>query len=346
MTYVIWTTADATLDPDRLCRDVVNNAATLWAQARALSPNQGLNYLFWGLAVELYRKNYYQGEVPSGEPWFAGAHSEPGNYLFRQRLAFAHWPSALHELIGGYLDDIGTIFGTAPGTAVLFSYDLLNEPDYNSAIFQGARDIMMDLVGFTQQRLMRRAPTARFTIGFAGLGPEAVRFMSDLYLRGVKLQYVSSHAYRTTLDISDFARTVLDGKRIAAQQGLDYVCSEFWARWLAFPPPAPVAPYLRVLRGLGVGGQIWSFLEMNIFYRDAWEFWRHDPTVLPIAPRSGVGLQPILTRLPQPEAIDGIRRPRRGIWRFDSPWVQVVPFDPSGPGSQQDLNEILIWARS
>ncbi len=350
MTYIIWTTAEASVDKDNPAGFVFNTASTRWAFAGASRRDPDLHLWLWALAAGLYVQNYHRGKVPAGEPWFAGTHSEPGNYMFRRRLAFGSWPLEFHYLIDAYLEDIGAIFSTATGQAVLFSYDLLNEPDYNPVVFAQARDIMFDLLAFTQERLLRRTPAVRCTVGFAGIGTEQTRFMSDLYLRGVKLQYVSSHAYRTTVDMPDFTRTIRDAKAVATRLGLDYVCSEFWARWLAFPPPARVGPYLRVLRGFGVGGQIWSFLELNIFYRDAWEHWRTDPTVLPIVPPGsrvppgGRGTQPIRTQLPLPEAVDGIRRPRRATWRFDSPWVASFGFDLTG--SQADLDEIASWGLS
>lgn len=258
-------------------------------------------------------------------------------------MAFASWPQDLRNLISAYLADIAAVFSTPEGRSVLYSYDLWNEPDYDPIMFQSARTIMLDLAVWTQSMLLSITPDARCTIGFAGLGQTQQQFVRNFYLRGGRLHYMSSHAYRTVFELGHFSSTIQDAKRFAASFTLEYVCSEFWARWLAFPPPAPLAPYLNILRGLRVGGQMWSFVELNIFYTKAWELWRYDRSVVPIGPPR-VGFQPIRTRLPQPEAIDGLVRPRRAAWSLLQPWVPGFALDRTAP--QSDLDAVRVWTAS
>ena len=343
VTYVVWSAVEATVDRDLLGWLVLTQAQTFWGRVQQPWPNWEMSFALWDLAGKWYARAAGRGTVPQGEPWFAGTHSEPGNYLFRQGLAFASWPVELRNLVSAYLADIAAVFSTPEGRSVLYSYDLWNEPDYDPIMFQSARTIMLDLAVRTQSMLLSITPEVRCTIGLAGLGQTQQQFVRDFYLRGGKLQYMSSHAYRTVFELGQFSNSIQDAKRFAGSFGLEYVCSEFWARWLAFPPPAPLAPYLNILRGLRVGGQMWCFLELNIFYRDAWELWRYDRSVVPIGPPR-VGFQPIRTRLPQPEAIDGLVRPRRAAWSLLQPWVPGFALDRTAP--QSDLDAVRVWTAS
>lgn len=332
ITYIVWNGADAStflgIEP---ARSVLLNLPIVRLLASTGRRNYYLLSAVWADAFSW--SNNRRHEIPVGEPWMASQTSDPGNLLFRldPNLRFAGWPADLLWLMGSYLDTVNIVFTGELGEKVLFSYDLFNEPDFLDGDYRVRREMFLDVMRFTYDRL--GAGRTRCTVGFAAMSSYNKGFVADLYRsRDVKLDYLSSHAYRLFRDIGLFASAVRDAVQFAAGMGLDYVCSEFWERSLSYPVPPPVGPYLNILRGARCGGQMWGFLETNLFF-----------TELPDPTRPDSKVQ-VWNSVWPPEARDGVLRPRRGTWVPGGNWPRsAIQMDVS---SQSDLTAVQQWSAS
>lgn len=220
--------------------------------------------------------------TPPGEPWHGGVIAEPGNVLFGVPLP--SWPPPLLACSDRYLRDIAGFFATDEvGQYVFQSYDLFNEPEAAYSDDFGGRQRVFDFIVRTRDVVRDVHPDAQLTVGWAGVVPDEV---TELHAR-VPVEYLSSHLYRTDADL---ARDVTWIRDLAVSAGLPYVVSEFWERRLdpLRPFRTRLGPQVDILAEAGVGGQMWGFLESNIFD------------------------QPDLTA-PGIE-VDGMVQPRRGQW--------------------------------
>ncbi len=299
----------------------------------------------WVAAYPAVADAITRGLIPLGEPWYSTGLADPGVVVHRYSN-LAHLQSQSPDFVNLMADYVADTAQVLDGAGLgWLSYDLFNEPDYDRLFLRRA-EMYRDIIAHTFRILRASHSLARphYTVGFAGLTEANVDFMRDLVRRGVGLSYVSSHAYRTIYRLPDFVATIRRNARTAQLMGMDYVCSEFWERRLAFPLPAPLRKYLFALMAQvpRVGGQMWGFLENNFFFkamddpRHQISSWRKPVPIEPPSPRS--------LRFSKPEAVDGIIRPSRGQWHPGTPWPSQARMEQSGP--ETDYASIRLWGSS
>ena len=357
VTWVLWNTVHTAVD---ISSGALAMSARLESRARQFQPNLEVNQVIFRGAESFALAGQATGRLPAGEPWLASGLADPGPYVMRNHESLADLTRQFPEFVvmmAHYLEDTAQAMDEAGSP--LFSYDLFNEPDFDHYLYSRQR-MYADVIANTYQVLSatHQAIRPHYTVGFAGLTTWNMLFFNDLRQRRVGLSYVSSHAYRTQYRMQGFIDTIRSHANTAQAIGMDYVCSEFWARFLAYPLPAPVAGYLRVLQAQvpKVGGQMWCFLETNLFEREMGDP-RHyvpppspgptPPRPVPVRPSPlPPPVQPTI-RFAGPEAFDGIIRPRRGQWeplRNETVWPGQVVMERTG--SQTDLDAIRTWSMS
>ena len=356
VTWVLWNAVHTAPD---FSQGGLNRSVELEDNTYNRRPNPIVTTVAWGGAHAFAQSGVVSGRVPVGEPWLASGLADPGPHVMQKHESMQHLTDRFPRFVvmmAQYLVDTASVMDRP--RSPLVSYDLFNEPDYDG-YFPVRQQMYADVIALTHQVLSatHQAIRPHYTVGFAGLVDRNVSFLRALMRRGVGLTYVSSHAYRTVYRMQDFKDTIGLHARTAQSMGMDYVCSEFWFRFLAYPLPAHVAGYLQVLTAQvpRVGGQMWCFLETNLFAReiDDPRYYVARPSPSPVPRPVPVWPPPIplpvppFIRLPRAEAFDGIIRARRGQWlplSTDSPWPSRTVMERTGP--QTDLDAIRRWSIS
>lgn len=197
--------------------------------------------------------------VPVSEPFAASLHVEPGNELFALGRDYRDWPYQISELIDRYLDQLGRFFAEhADAARVLASFDLFNEPN-GGELLGIPVDAYIEFIKVTYDRLAARHPHAHYTVGWAGDDDDVDRLDDLLLTAGIGRTYVSIHSYS---GVERTRRRLERRAAFAADLGVDLVVSEFYRTDLN----AGVLKYiLATIDELGMGGQIWGFLQTNTF---------------------------------------------------------------------------------
>ena len=286
ITYVIWSAIG--LSRPAPSADGVTSYE-LWHELIGTNPYATSNLqVYNGAATRAILLNnefsLMQGVLPPGEPYFSGVHHDPGNELLAISGDYHAWPYSLDLRIDAYLTAIATFFTQDPaGIQAFFSYDLFNEPNGGANVYGAPLGNYLQFIKTTYDLLYGIHPNAEYTVGWAGAGSEADALENSLLQIGVTTTYYSVHSYAGG---DTFERDMIARKAIADQRGVPLVCSEFYRTDFS----AGTLKYqLAALANHGIGGQMWGFLQGNVFNNyDPYGFQALDGIYVPI-PTPGPG---------------------------------------------------------
>lgn len=267
ITYVVWNTTEAGPPALKSLWDLIPRSI------RGTPDGARILKRVWDRAVawdQLQRRALFPASdvFLLDEPWFGGHHSEPGNFYFTNPDVVRASAPAFDDFVDLYLAELGERLSRpgSVGRRVLASYDLFNESDdlFGRAAVPIPR--VLDFIYRTykilwEQHNQNNAPEPPCTVGWAG--PTGRLFglsLSDLVVSsGTPLAYFSTHSYDP--NVSSFRANLAIAVRDAQLAGKPYVCSEVWNSNIL-----NIDGHLQALLGLGAGGQMWGYLESNVFF--------------------------------------------------------------------------------
>ncbi len=236
----------------------------LWTELSGSDPSAPTNYgVLNGCllrSIQHHQDFVIQGGyIPAGEPWQSSIFDEPGNELIALSGDYGAWPYNMKTRINAYLEQIAIFFATDPdGAAAFHGYDLFNEPD---AIETIPITNYLQFIKTTYDKLSLHHSDARFTIGWANDDWRADTYDEMAESMGIGRTYYSFHSYTHPIP---FAERLKDRKAHAEAAGVDLVCSEFHRTDYT----AGTLKYqLAALDREDTGGQIWGFLQSNLFLK-------------------------------------------------------------------------------
>lgn len=198
--------------------------------------------------------------LPANEPFFSSLYHEPGNELIALSGDYTQWPYGMAARVDAYLDAIATFFAVDPDGVLAFgSYDLFNEPNGGFQLSNIPVSNYIQFIRTTENRLLAIHAGASRTIGWAGADAGTDQLELAARAAGYRGTYYSFHSYAP---VDSFRFQMIERKAFADTLGVEALCSEFHR----MDATAGRLPWLvGALREIGVGGQVWGFLQNNTF---------------------------------------------------------------------------------
>lgn len=265
ITYQVWTAIRST--GEAMSADGIPSS-DLWHELIGSNASDPTNYTV--LAGALARSAVHQqdyiaagGTFPPGEPWIVSIIAEPGNELMLASGDYTTWPFDMAARIDMYLDAIGQFFANDPdGRQAFASYDLYNEPDGAPFLVAPAAHYVQ-FIKTTYDRLMLHHPTAEYCVGWSTADASAHAHDQMIVAAGVGRTYHSVHTYAT---VDRMGPQLASSKAYADSQGVPLVLSEFYR---TDHSAGTLAHQLDLVQQLGIGAQIWGFIQTNHFVTTA-----------------------------------------------------------------------------